>query len=387
MRLVLLFAAVCALAPGCNADCAQSADVQVTVAPNADVDIAHVTALHVSVSIDDGTVRARDIPVTTPMPPDGSSFLLVPDPPPAAKYTLSVTIDALDAQGNLLGIGSESQSVTSKGCNRLTVHLAGLGQPMPGDDLAGAPPLDFSGLPPPNDLSGCIGGTPDEDNDGRANFCDLCPADPDTMPVDGDGDALPDACDPDPMMAGNRALYFDPFDTASGHWSGNHTVAMSYLTLDSGGLGGDSASNSTDMLPLNVRVQTYIVPTKVYNGMGGGDSGIFVGNNVNLNQATGVFCGLTSNDNGPDSLDIYRVNNGQFSVPSIQNLGAALAATPYRVRLTQRGSNWTCEAVASGINPVTVTTTQTVTGPMFMTLQNDNMQSHFHSVVAETALP
>ena len=45
---------------------------------------------------------------------------------------------------------------------------------------------------PPTDLAGCVGGMPDEDNDGRANNCDLCPADYDPTPSDSDGDGLPD---------------------------------------------------------------------------------------------------------------------------------------------------------------------------------------------------
>ena len=61
--------------------------------------------------------------------------------------------------------------------------------------------------------------------------------------------------------------------------------------------------------------------------------------------------------------------------------------TNYRLRLTQRGGTWTCEAAATGMSPVTVTTTQTVTAPLFITLENDNMGSHFHSVVAESKLP
>lgn len=392
MRSLLLVAALALVVqPGCGADCSQSADIQVTVAPNGDVAVAAVSTLHVTLVINDGAPRGRDIALQAPMPSGGSAFILRPDPPPSPSYTVNITVEAIDGQGNLLAIGSESQPVVDKGCNRLTVHLAAVpgGTMMSGGspDFAGLGPIDFAGLPPPADLSGCIGGMPDEDADGRANFCDLCPADPDSTPVDSDGDALPDACDPDPMMAGNRLLYFDPFDSASGHWSGNHAIAQSYMTLDSGGIGSDSASNAIDMLPLNVRVQTYIFPTKVYSGQGGGDSGVFVGTSVNIMQASGVFCALTSNDNGPDSLDIYHVSNGSFGIPTIQNLGQGLAPTTYRLRLTQRGNNWTCEAVASGLNPVTVTTMQTVTAPLFMTLQTDNMQSHFHSVVAETALP
>jgi hypothetical protein len=232
----------------------------------------------------------------------------------------------------------------------------------------------------------CIGATPDEDADGRANFCDLCPADSDATPVDSDADGLPDACDPDPTMATNQLVYFDPFDDASGHWSGTNPIAQSYITLDTNGVGSVQASNATDMLPLNVRVQTTIFPTAL-RGNNGGDTGLFVGTSANLNQATGVFCALTWNTGAPDTLDIYRVNNGGFSIPTTQPLATELMNTSYRIRLTQRGNSWTCEALQAGQTAVTVSATQAVTAPLYITIENDNMGSHFHSVVAETKLP
>ena len=70
-----------------------------------------------------------------------------------------------------------------------------------------------------------------------------------------------------------------------------------------------------------------------------------------------------------------------------QPLPTELAATTYRIRLTQRGNAWSCEALQTGQNAVTVSATQAVTAPLYITLENDNMGSHFHSVVAETKLP
>ena len=93
-----------------------------------------------------------------------------------------MTIQAFDAAGDLVAIGSESMQAVVKGCNRLTVHLAALPLQTPGPDMAAPPGSDLAGVAPPPDMAGCIGGTPDEDQDGRANFCDLCPADPDPTP-------------------------------------------------------------------------------------------------------------------------------------------------------------------------------------------------------------
>ena len=384
--------AIALVSAGCGSgDCAQSADIQVTVEPNGDVTIGDIAWLHVMLSVADGPVKTLNIgsqaePVS--IKPNGSAFILRPDSPPADKYDVSMTVQAFDATGQLIAIGSESMQAVPKGCNRLTVHLAALpvnGGPV---DMAIPPggPFDMAGVVPP-DLAGCIGGTPDEDADGRANSCDLCPADSDSTPVDSDGDGLPDACDPDPAMKTNTLIYFDPFDAASGHWSGNNQVTSSYMNIDTGGVGTASASNSTDMLPLDMRVQTEMFPTAEH-GNGGGDTGIFVGTSANVNQASGAFCGLTWNNGSPDTLDLYRVTNGSFSVPATQQLATPLQNTNYRIRLTHRAGMWTCEALQTGQAAVTVMTTQTpaVTAPLFITLINDNMGSHFHSIVAETKL-
>src|SRR5262249_28221579 len=130
-------------------------------------------------------------------------------------------------------------------------------------DMGSMPDLGMASV----DLAGCIGGMPDEDNDGRANVCDLCPADYDPTPTDSDGDALPDACDPDPTRAPTKPIYFDPFDADSKHWVGTYTFAtsstgqsLSYIQLDSNSTNAPiSAGNSVDLLPQNVRVQTFVL--------------------------------------------------------------------------------------------------------------------------------
>jgi hypothetical protein len=401
-RLGFALAAVVALvaaAPSCgpSADCAKSADIQVTVSPASDVSVGSIARLHVMLSVADGPQRVLDIQPDHTIT-SSSAFVLRPDPAPSASYDVALTVQAFDAMNQLIAIGADSLQAVVNGCNRMTVHLAAVPVGGGGGGGGGGPTLDFS-FPPgsdlagvitmPPDMAGCIGGMPDEDTDGRANICDLCPADYDPTPTDADQDGLPDACDPDPAMKTNMQVYFDPFDVASGHWSGNNMVMSSYMIIDTGGVGTLASSNAVDMLPTQVRVQTTIFPVSVH-GPNGGDTGLFIGTSANPNQGTGVFCALTSNG-GPDTLDIYKVDNGSYGVPTTQSLGQTLQQTAYRLRLTQRAGNWTCEVarVDTPSNPVvltTVQTMQTVTGPLFMTLMNDNMGSHVHSVVAETKL-
>jgi hypothetical protein len=59
----------------------------------------------------------------------------------------------------------------------------------------------------------------DEDGDGIADGCDICPADPDPMQTDDDGDGVGDACDPHRGMPGDHLVFFDPFETSDPRWT------------------------------------------------------------------------------------------------------------------------------------------------------------------------
>ena len=61
MRWLSLFA-LCVAASSCDpADCSQSADIQVTVAPNSDVVVGDIVRLHVMLTVNDGDEKALDI--------------------------------------------------------------------------------------------------------------------------------------------------------------------------------------------------------------------------------------------------------------------------------------------------------------------------------------
>ena len=383
----LALAALVVSAAGCGGDCTPSADVEVTVVPPSDIAVGNIAKLHVALRVANGPAQSFDIPLSQSISTNGSPFKLRPSPMPSAGYNLAVTLQALDGAGNLIAAGTDSIQAAVMGCNRLTVHLGGVS--VNGDMAVPPGPIDMAMVRA--DLAGCFGGSPDEDQDGRANFCDLCPDDSDPTPADSDGDGLPDACDPDPMMGTNKLVYFEPFDSASGHWSTPNTLINGgMLTLDTLGETIVTSNNGVDMLPTYVRVQSEIDLGAIYTNTPLSDAGIFVGNNANpaAPNAAGVLCILHYHPTAmADTLDLIPVFAG--------TLGSATTTTTlfhsalYRMRLTQRASGWTCETTSNGSTPATVTlpSSDAVAGPLFMSLRSENMAVHFNAVVAESTLP
>lgn len=79
--------------------------------------------------------------------------------------------------------------------------------------LAACGRIGFDGHAPGDDATAndCIAaGTHDEDADGVVDNCDVCPhlAGPQ---LDGDGDRVGDACDPEPARPAQRIVVFEPF--------------------------------------------------------------------------------------------------------------------------------------------------------------------------------
>jgi hypothetical protein len=148
------------------------------------------------------------------------------------------------------------------------------------------------------------------------------------------------------------------------------------------------SDNGVDQLPTNVRVQAHIFLKAVYTNTPLSDTGIYVGTDPNPSSAAfnGVLCTLHYHPNmSTDTLDITPITMGVAGATT--SVSTQFNPAMYRMRLTQRSTGWTCETVANGISPATVTLTHAVTGPLFMSLRSENMEAHMHAVVAESALP
>jgi hypothetical protein len=392
----------------------QGPDIQVTIGAQPGLSTGTVAFLYVYMSIDGGPMQAYPISLQKPLAPN-DAFLLHPDTATPAKYNIALQIDALDTNGGLVAFGTAAGDVSANGCNKLEALLSVIPGGGGGNSDLGTDgpviPLPDGFIAP--DLSG--GTLPqcqvqqaseviDEDADGRANTCDLCPADADQNPVDSDGDGVPDACDPDPTKAGNRTLYFAPYNQDDGHWSGGYQINNSFIRIDSGqgsatGARVVYASNALDVMQANVRVQTilYVPQPCCYQGPNYPDTGIYLGSaaDPSASNANGMACVITYHlGQGPDSVDLYPIVNGVAGA-SVSTQASLGLQTYYRIRLTQRkmgpsASSYTCEVLEMnpGRQPVTVTATGAeATQTQFMALRANSIESHLHSVVAESTVP
>jgi hypothetical protein len=386
--LLLVFA-------GCNADCVASPNIQVTLLLDG-VDRSAIAQFRLGLTVGIGSTKYDTIPAPANLGPK-TTLLLQPDPPPAMAYSITFSVDALDGAGNVEAIGSTDGTVSPNGCNRMQLRLT----PLPIADLAMLPDLsqlpDLTGQPLPDltmtteaDIQpSCSGGMPDEDGDGRADFCDVCAVDSDPTPTDGDSDGVPDACDPDPAAAGNQVLYYEPFNSDSGHWM---TSAMGFQVVGGAlhGLanrGGSLLSaNTTDALPDGAMVETYWTSPFV-EGSGPYQAGIFLGDQMIEN---GALCTINYVSMTQQTLDLDTVVNGAITATKSLTLPFGNDVM-YRLRLTQKGTQYTCEGIALILaDPPTATVMATITGPPaphYLALRVVNLEIQFLNVFAVSVNP
>jgi hypothetical protein len=162
-------------------------------------------------------------------------------------------------------------------------------------------------------------------------------------------------------------------------------------------------------LPLNVRAQMFVLSPVVY-GSGGSAlaiASLFLGDAADpfAPGTNGVLCQIRFDQANGDAIRIRPVADGTMqtgnSTPTSPTACAGPTLPPppqfcfgtdtlYRLRLTQRGSVYSCDVVdtkGNAFSPPSLNATPP-TGPMqFMVLQQENLKAQFHSVVAETALP
>src|SRR3954471_520840 len=174
MRALILWL----LSSGCAPDCVSSADIQLTLRPTQAVNVAGITTLRLVLTVNGGAPKLLDVTPKNALTHDPTTLLLRPDPPPGARYNVAVTVEALDALGGLLAIGTADGDVSALGCNKLDAPLAPLPmgdggvlldllQPVTDRDLM-VPAHD--GLTMTYDDMACPA-MPDEDGDGRGDAC------------------------------------------------------------------------------------------------------------------------------------------------------------------------------------------------------------------------
>jgi hypothetical protein len=387
---------------GCGNECPNSPNVQVSFAADALLDLTLVARLRLQLSIDGQPARTLEFTLDRPLASGPHSILLMPDPAPATRYNVAVTIDALSASGALVAIGSAAGDVSLNGCNRLNARLTAL----PLVD-GGVPPADFSvqahdgnvapvsDMPPlPPDLA-CIPGSPDEDGDSRPDNCDACPADADPagLIIDSDNDGLPDVCDPEPQRPGNKLLYFAPFNINDGHWS-LYTVQGGTLAVSTH-QGTLISSNGIDQQPLGVRVQTLVTMSRLVGPAPNyaSDVGIFLGNATDMNSpsANGAICTINVNLDNSVTLDLNPIVNGKLQNPVRSPFQAFSLGTAYRLRFLQHGGEYSCEAFDGSNTPVTVSFPTAISPPtgqqQYMSLHSTNVDAQYAYVVVESILP
>jgi hypothetical protein len=122
--------------------------------------------------------------------------------------------------------------------------------------LAGCGRFGFGEL---GDAPACTGH--DEDGDGVADACDVCPTVADANQLDGDRDGVGDACDPRPAIDGDYILRFEPHvDAAATQYQAFNSVEWRTDTVRLGTLTvAGSLQYNLDAYPSRVAIATHII--------------------------------------------------------------------------------------------------------------------------------
>ena len=363
----VFFLALASGAPGCGGECAQSADVLLSL-DGANDPMGRVKKLAVGVTVDGGTRGAYLLDLVTALSPGRSVLLSPASSITTPEYAIAIDVTAISDDGTPLLFGKlPAQTVGTHACNQLKLTLAVVGgdidagvpidSAMPPEDLAGA---DFS-MPPEGtdlsispDLAPCTATTPDEDGDGRGDVCDVCAANANPTIIDGDSDGVPDVCDPAPAMAGNKAVYFQPFNSTPPGWAGTFTVnsgsAQVSVTVGNFSDVTQVASDPAAALPPGVMMQTYVTPTAITADI---DAGLRVFLWTTVGSA-GYRCSANVQSVGNPVLIISELGGGGTSA-DLGPSGNLTLNQSARIRIWQHGTEIGCEmARANGTNPVTV---------------------------------
>lgn len=184
----------------------------------------------------------------------------------------------------------------------------------------------------------CVKVGHDDDADGVDDACDVCPHLSDDQ-ADADGDRVGDACDPEPTVARQRIVMFDPFLSLAG-WtrSSDETADNDAATLN--------ASSGSKALFKPYTPQTDEFEIGVTTSLTGPGSQAIV--MINLDAGAGnYYCELY--DNGTSLLQFtYTLDGTTFIHPGSTAAPTPLVPTTARLRLARDAGKVGCSAVWGG---------------------------------------
>lgn len=228
------------------------------------------------------------------------------------------------------------------------VLLAGCGRwgfdPVAGDGATGDVKSD-SGKP-------CTPVGHDEDGDAIDDACDVCPHLPDAEQTDTDGDFVGDACDPEPTMARQRIVFFDPFVNLT-NWTPRSDEISNGDQAVLSSIGGFSAlrrpyTEMTDLFEMGL----------VADVVGTGQALVMI--NLDTGTAGNYYCEIY--DNGATNLQFtYTFDGTSFFHPGVQPAAHRLESGAGRLQLQRDATNVRCSATWSGETLVTGGPTPAIT--------------------------
>lgn len=172
----------------------------------------------------------------------------------------------------------------------------------------------------------------DEDGDGIADACDVCPHRPDPLQIDNDGDGVGDACDPSNTQD-HQIVFFDPFTSQLPAWTFWGAALSTYT--------GDSVL--VDAMPgMSQHLLLAMVPQDDRYELGGAVTAAYTGTRqLTVNARQGVasyFCELFNDQTFFIALT-YTTDGDSYTGADFTDLSGTLDTRDVMLAMARRAGN------------------------------------------------